>query len=101
MVSTVYGVSGLSKDGTDDTGNSIAYSGEHALVTLTALNSFEPDSFSVGQVLCRGGEVSQNILVVISSYEVFAAYNCTYFITGEFGKRRYIFLSYSLSSLGF
>uniref|UniRef100_A0A0N5B027 GTP_EFTU_D3 domain-containing protein n=1 Tax=Syphacia muris TaxID=451379 RepID=A0A0N5B027_9BILA len=48
-------VKGLRRDSEDNEGNTVAFSGEHVALTLTALNSFEPNFVGVGQVLCRGG----------------------------------------------
>ncbi|VDK43739.1 unnamed protein product [Anisakis simplex] len=35
---------------------SVCFAGDHALLTLQAVNTFEPDSISCGQILCRGGK---------------------------------------------
>lgn len=49
-------IKAVSKDGDSEDASVVAFSGEHAFLTLAALNSFEPDSITCGQVLCRGGE---------------------------------------------
>ena len=60
----------MTKDDASDGALTVVFSGEHAFLSLSALNTFEPDSITVGQVLCRGGEVCVSLTMLFSPGDV-------------------------------
>lgn len=49
-------VKAVSGDETSDSGSSISFAGEHSLLTLNAVTTFEPDSITAGHVISVGGK---------------------------------------------